>query len=393
MIKKSIYLMSAMTVASMVLVGCGAKTFVVYSPGENLTSLTKVNESEYVCFSPCGGDDGRNLFFVVQDKAGFQNIYRKDVPTSMSMSQITGGQNFNSAPSYCAATNSLVFSGKQTGSSVHDIYMVNATQGGALKQVTNTSDYEEFTPCISGDGSKILYSKGLRGTDAKSYEIWVKNLMTNENTQLGLGCNPTFSPDAKMVAFVKFAPDNYTTCLFVCNADGTNVTQLTDVSMGSVYFPCFSPDGKKIVFSCMKTKKNDYDLYTIDINGNNLTQLTINKSYDAHPYWANDGNIYFASDRGDRAGHYQIWRFFIGKTNNPVRGNTTTYVGNTTTVTPEVQNRQNTFVSQPRYHTVQSGETITDIARKYGITVRDVVSWNKLTTMTINAGMRLKVSQ
>ena len=143
----------------------------------------------------------------------------------------------------------------------------------------------------------------------------------------------------------------------------------------------------------MKTKKNDYDLYTIDINGNNLTQLTINKSYDAHPYWANDGNIYFASDRGGRAGHYQIWRFFIGKTNNPVRGNTTTYEGNTTTVTPKVQNRQNTFVSQPRYHTVQSGETITDIARKYGITVRDVVSWNKLTTMTINAGMRLKVSQ
>lgn len=43
-------MMSAMTVASMVLVGCGAKTFVVYSPGENLTSLTKVNESEYVCF-------------------------------------------------------------------------------------------------------------------------------------------------------------------------------------------------------------------------------------------------------------------------------------------------------------------------------------------------------
>ena len=158
----------------------------------------------------------------------------------------------------------------------------------------------------------------------------------------------------------------------------------------------------------MKTKKNDYDLYTIDINGNNLTQLTINKSYDAHPYWANDGNIYFASDRGGRAGHYQIWRFFIGKINNPVRRNTSSGNFNPkyllsrpmasfcgkypTTVTPKVQNRQNTFVSQPRYHTVQSGETITDIARKYGITVRDVVSWNKLTTMTISAGMRLKVS-
>ena len=48
MIKKSIYMMSAMTVASMVLVGCGAKTFVVYSPGENLTSLTKEKKKKNV---------------------------------------------------------------------------------------------------------------------------------------------------------------------------------------------------------------------------------------------------------------------------------------------------------------------------------------------------------
>ncbi len=392
MVKKSIYLMSAMAVASVVLVGCGPKKFVVYSPGENLTSLTKINESENVCYSPFGGDDGRNLFFVVQDKAGFQNIYRKDVPTSMSLSQITAGNNFNTSPSYCAATNSVAFSGRLTGSSVDDIYITNATQGGALTQITNTSEYEEFTPCISRDGTKIVYTKGLRGTGIKSLEIWVKNLLTNETTQLGLGCFPSFSPDGKMIAYVKFAPDNYTTCLFISKSDGSNVTQLTDAGMGSVFYPRFSPDGKKLVFSCIKKKKNDSDLYTIDIDGNNLTQLTINKSLDTQPYWANDGNIYFASDRGDRAGHTQIWRFFFGKPTDPTKENTTPVTDNTTTVVPKVQQKQNTNVSQPRYHIVEAGETITEIARKYGVTVRDIVSWNKLTTMTISAGMRLKVS-
>ena len=44
------------------------------------------------------------------------------------------------------------------------------------------------------------------------------------------------------------------------------------------------------------------------------------------------------------------------------------------------------------YHTVKSGETITEIARRYNISVRDVVKWNKLTTMTITEGMKLKVS-
>ena len=392
MIKKSIYLMSAMAVSSIVLVGCGTKKYGVYSPGENLTSLTKINESDNVCYSPFGGDDGRNLFFVVQDKVGFLNIYRKDVPTSMSLSQITAGNNFNTSPSYCAATNSVAFSGRLTGSSVDDIYITNATQGGALTQITNTSEYEEFTPCISRDGTKIVYTKGLRGTGIKSLEIWVKNLLTNETTQLGLGCFPSFSPDGKMIAYVKFAPDNYTTCLFISKSDGSNVTQLTDAGMGSVFYPRFSPDGKKLVFSCIKKKKNDSDLYTIDIDGNNLTQLTINKSLDTQPYWANDGNIYFASDRGDRAGHTQIWRFFFGKPTDPTKENTTPVTDNTTTVVPKVQQKQNTNVSQPRYHIVEAGETITEIARKYGVTVRDIVSWNKLTTMTISAGMRLKVS-
>lgn len=45
------------------------------------------------------------------------------------------------------------------------------------------------------------------------------------------------------------------------------------------------------------------------------------------------------------------------------------------------------------YHTVSAGETITDIAKRYGVTVRDIIKWNGLQTMTITAGMRLKVSQ
>ena len=146
------------------------------------------------------------------------------------------------------------------------------------------------------------------------------------------------------------------------------------------------------MFSCIKKKKNDSYLYSIYIDVNNLTQRTINKSLDTQPYWANDGNIYFASDRGDRAGHTQIWRFFFGKPTDPTKENTTPVTDNTTTVVPKVQQKQNTNVSQPRYHIVEAGETITEIARKYGVTVRDIVSWNKLTTMTISAGMRLKVS-
>lgn len=396
MSKKSFSHLLAITVTMLFsnfsLVGCSScshvitDSYVVYSPGENLTALTKIHETEYVCDYPYGGDKGQNLFFAVHDKAGNSNIYRKDNPTSMSMGQLTGGKNRNISPSYCAATNMVAFDGRPEGNLVSDIYMVNATQGGALQQITNTPDAHEQYPCLSRDGKKIVYEKVRKYGNEKDTEIWIKNLQTNENIQLGLGRTPSFSPDGKYIVFVKYASDGYTTCLCIINADGGNLTQLTDVSMGTVWRPCFSPDGKRVVFQCKKVEKGDYDLYIIECNGNGLTQLTMNTSYDGEPYWADDGNIYFTSDRGGHSKHYQIWRFRYQTLPLP-EGKIHT-VSNSETIT-ETQ-----FPPSPerKIHTVSSGETITDIARRYGITVRDVVKWNKLSTMTITPGMKLKVS-
>ena len=373
-------LIPALVILVSLSVGCSTKRVIeesitthdVYSPGENLTALTKVHETENSCDFPFGGDGNRNLFFSIRDKAGNRNIFRKDNPIGMSIIQLTGGNSRNIAPSFCEKTNMLVFDGRPEGNSISDIYMVNATQGGALQQITNTPDAHEQYPCISRDGKKIVYEKVLRNRNAKDTELWLKNLQTNENIQLGLGRTPSFSPDGKRIVFVKYASDGYSTNLCTINTNGSNLTQLTDASMGTVWRPCFSPDGKYIVFQCTKQQKGDADLYVLDCNGNGLTQLTINKSYDGEPYWANDGNIYFTSDRGGLDKHYQIWRFRYGQ------------------IIVDPQSRR--IPETGSYHTVQNGETITEIARRYGVTVKEIVRWNNLMTMTITVGMKLKVS-
>lgn len=385
---KSLYVVLIMAIA--LTTSCGSRKFLVYSPGENLTALTKVHETEYVCYAPNGGNDGKNLFFTMMDKSGYSNIYRKDNPNSVSASQLTGGHNHNSAPSYNAVTNKVAYSGSLEGNYVNDIYMVDALRGGAMTQITNTPTYIEKNPCFSRDGKRVVYERMLQFSDSRDTEIWIKNLQTNETTQIGLGSAPSFSPDGKTIVFVKPTSEGSNTTICIVNVDGTNQTQLTDVGMGVVWRPCFSPDGNYIVFSCYKKRKPDTDLYVIDRSGNGLTQLTVNTSYDGEPYWANDGNIYFTSDRGGRDKHYQIWRFRYGQalqqqsvqrvSNQP----TTTY-NNTQTQPPQ-------SYTSTIYHTVQDGETITNIAKRYGITVRDVVKWNNLTTMTITTGMKLKVS-
>lgn len=390
--------MSAFAIISALLASCGShqKTIVVtptqpvvhvvYSPGENLTSLSQVVETAYKCDYPFGGDNGKNLFFSVNDKSDNSkvcNIYRKDNPLSKSMSLLTGGNNHNVMPSYSQSIQKVAFVSTPENGACSDIYMVDALQGGALQQVTSTLDYEESSPCLSRDGKRIVYEKRLRSAPLKDTEIWLLDITTNENRNLGLGRHPSFSPDGRKVTFVKYAKDGYTnTYLCVMNADGSNTSQLTDASNGTVWHPRFSPDGRRIVFQYSTVQKNDFDLYVTDLSGNNLTQLTMNKSFDGEPYWANDGNIYFTSDRGGKDGHYQIWRFKYGNAVSQAA-----YSGSYGSSSKDVPSASYT------YHTVSSGETITQIARQYGITVKDVVKWNNLTTMTLTPGMKLRVSQ
>lgn len=391
--KKNCYYFAALVMFALLAVSCGTKQFAMYAPGENLSALTKITESDNICEFPYGGDNGQKLFFSVRDrKSGYSNVYKKDNPLSASMVQKTGGKNQNFSPVYCDATNKLVFSGRQSGAARYDIYMMDDIQSNALTQITNSFDAGEIRPSISRDGRVIVYEKrtysygGPYVDPTPDAEIWLRNLQTRESILLSIGCMPSLSPDGKTIAFIKVAQGDVIPCLWIMNIDGSNQIQLTDTNLGSVYFPRFSPDGLQIVFSCWKREKKDHDLYVIDRNGNTLTQLTINDSYDSQPYWANDGNIYFTSDRGSRGGKYEIWRFRYG---NPVPQS---YVRPSTPVAVPTPAPTNTNVYRGTYHTVAEGETITDIARRYGITVRDVVKWNELKTMTITPGMKLKVS-
>jgi len=363
-------------VAVMAATSCGSTQYAVSTPGENLSALTKITDADYLCEHPFGGDNGRNLFFSMRDKNGSSsNIYKKDNPISASVTMKTSGKNQNMAPTYCEAIDKVAFSGRQEGGLNRDIYMVSGSEGNALSVVTTTPGEEENYPCLSRDGRSVVFEKRQTLNSPTDTEIWSKNLQTGELVMLSIGRTPSYSPDGQTITFVKYTDDGENTCLWTMSSDGSNQMRLTDVNMGIVANPRFSPDGRKIVFQCSKEEKEDYDLYVIERSGNNITQLTINKSFDGEPYWANDGNIYFTSDRGGDDGNYQIWRFKFG-------GATSTSTSTTT----------KTVTYQDTTHKVVRGETITQIAQKYGVSVRDIVQWNGLRSMTLTPGMTLKVS-
>lgn len=390
MSKRNLLKMSAIAFVGLIVSSCGAKRFAMYSPEEtNLQSLNKITDNEDNKFdSPYGGDFGKNLFFAVRDKRGRSNIYRKENPVSAAMSPKTDGMNINTSPSYCPASGQIAYAGRQEGAFVNDIFMMDASQGSAIRRVTNTPSEAEFFPCLSADGLSIVYEKCFIGGVLRDAQIWRQDLRTESSTLLCQGRMPSFSHDGSSIVFVRFTSDGNNTCLVVMDSNGQNQTELTDAKMGLVGMPRFSPDDRQIVFQCKKKDKKDIDLYVINRDGTGLMQLTFNKSHDAEPYWANDGFIYFSSDRGGRPDNFQIWRFKYGNGYNPTSIRTSSSTSNEKGQVVQKPSDEQKWI----YHTVQNGETITDIARRYGVTVKDIVRWNSLTTMTITLGMKLKVS-
>ena len=289
--------------------GKAHKVYAITAGGENLSALTKITDDDDRCTMPSGGDNGKNLFFLKRSRDGgnvYSNVFKKDNPLATASSEKTSGKNRHAHPSYCEAIDKIVFRFSTEGNSSSDIYMMSASQGKALTQVTDSRGDWEDNPTFSPNGTYIAYDKSPSGVNMRDTEVWLKNRETGENTLLGKGAQPSFSPDGKKIAYIKYTGTDAN--IYIMGIDGENQVQITDSKKGYAQNPKWSPDGNYLIFSSSKDGKNP-DIFVIRTDGEMLTQLTTNESTDAQPYWSKDGFIYFTSDRGGKEGNFQIWRF------------------------------------------------------------------------------------
>ena len=122
-----------------------------------------------------------------------------------------------------------------------------------------------------------------------------KEAVAKENRKTSLDDKPSANPSPCQIAFYSdsdggdFEPD-----LFVMNADGSNVIQLTS-EKGFDYEPKWSPDGSRIAFR--SDRDGDFHIYTIAPNGSDLMQLTRDDRPEHDIAWSPDSaQIAFVSD-------------------------------------------------------------------------------------------------
>jgi len=153
-------------------------------------------------------------------------------------------------------------------------------------------------------GLGLAYVQGTTNTNIWRLDLLAsppkaRKLVTSSRDQE----SPTISPDGSKIAFE--STRSGVTEIWMCDADGSNAQQLTDIRHPSTGTPRWSPDGRLIVFD--SRVDGEANLYVVDPSGGAPRKLNIDVHDNSMPSWSHDGAwIYFIN--GSDAFKPTVWK-------------------------------------------------------------------------------------
>ncbi len=196
----------------------------------------------------------------------------------------------------------------------YEIYSASLTDSSPIP-LTRSPGYDAEAT-ISPRGDRIVFTSSRDG-DLELYTMNLDGSGVRRVTHTpGYDGGAFFSPDGEKIVWRASRPqgeglEDYRRLLaqglirpsrleiFVADADGSNVRQLTANGMAN-FAPFFHPSGEKIIFcsNLAEPDRRNFDLFLIDLDGDNLERVTYFDDFDGFPMFSPDGTtLVFGSNR------------------------------------------------------------------------------------------------
>tara|TARA_R110002049_G_scaffold2750_2_gene21722 strand:+ start:596432 stop:599431 length:3000 start_codon:yes stop_codon:yes gene_type:complete len=179
---------------------------------------------------------------------------------------------------------------------------------GEYKQLTDAKGYDAEAS-YSPDGKQIAfasnrkaYTSELSPREKQQFEIdpafmidiYVMNADGTNIRQLtdvpGYDGGPFFSPDGSRICWRRFSEDGATAEIYTMKTDGTDVRRLTQIGAMS-WAPFFHPSGDYLIFTTNKHGFANFELYLVRADGEGEpVRVTSTDGFDGLPVFLPDGN-------------------------------------------------------------------------------------------------------
>jgi Tol biopolymer transport system component len=242
-------------------------------------------------FSP----DGRGLAFVRRTSSGgASELFIAPLPDG-SPKRIELANNFVYGLAWTPDGKDVVATVDRGGTTA--LWRV-PVESGSPSRIAGLDDGAQ-TPAVSAVSHRLAYSR-----TTSDENIWTlsgteqKELIASTRRDF----NPQFSPDESKIAFASDRTGGWE--IYVSDAQGGRVVQLTSFGNAVADGVRWSPDGRDIAFAAVQG--GNRDIYVVAAEGGALRRLTTEPSDEGRPSFSMDGKwIYF---RSNRSGRDEIWK-------------------------------------------------------------------------------------
>ena len=230
-------------------------------------------------WTPSWSSDGRRIAFyqgVVSSGANLMVVNADGSGLKLVVSDAAGG--LLGRPSWSPDGAKLAFQAVDGHDS--EIYVVGL-DGSARMQLTS-NEGEDGGPAWSPDGTRIAFTS-VRDRNADVYVISTDGSgEIRLTTDPGSDGQPQWSPDGRRIVFA--SQRGGVNGIWVMQADGSGQMELAGGTGGA--YPTWSPDGTQVVFAASASGKTTSDLFVMQADGTAVRQLTQNDVNDIYPSWS-----------------------------------------------------------------------------------------------------------